>query len=152
MNEKEKNRKLENELNKIKTELNNLQLYMIQNKSLKINSIDDYKTLSTQISEKDSKIKELKDKLNRYPFDLNEGEKLMTIQFYYAKYNFYYTMFCKNTDIFNNIEKKIYENKIDYYNPDNLYMTNGIIIDKSKSLKDNNINNNDQILIYSSYK
>ena len=76
----------------------------------------------------------------------------MTIQFYYAKYNFYYTMFCKNTDIFNNIEKKIYENKIDYYNPDNLYMTNGIIIDKSKSLKDNNINNNDQILIYSSYK
>ena len=152
MNEKEKNRKLENELNKIKTELNNLQLYMIQNKSLKINSIDDYKTLSTQISEKDSKIKELKDKLNRYPFDLKEGEKLMTIQFYYAKYNFYYTMFCKNTDIFNNIEKKIYENKIDYYNPDNLYMTNGIIIDKYKSLKDNNINNNDQILIYSSYK
>ena len=52
------------------------------------------------IIEKDKKIKELKLKISRIPFTLEEGEKLMTIILKLKDENLIYPITCKNTDVF----------------------------------------------------
>ena len=58
-----------------------------------------------------------------------------------------YSIICKNTDIFNNIEKKFYEDYNEYYNTENYFTVNGNRINKYKSLDENQINNNDIIVL-----
>ena len=53
----------------------------------------------------------------------------------------------KNTDIFNNIEKTLYEDYKDYYETNNFFTVNGLKINRFKSLEENNIHNNDVILL-----
>ena len=72
--EKEKNRELEEEIKKLKALLNN-------------NNINNYKDLNKgkqedliySVLKKDKEIEDLKTKLARFPFQLLQGEKLMSI-------------------------------------------------------------------------
>ena len=115
--EKFKNNKLEEKLKKLEEEfkkLNNLD-----------NNIDSKESLMKIILEKDKEINELKIKLSRFPFELKEGEKLMTVNFISADQKVqHYSLICKNTDTFN-----------------------GNKIHKLKSLDENNIRNNDIIML-----
>jgi len=97
-------------------------------------NLNNNESLNKLILEKDKKIKELEIKLKRYPFELNEGEKLITI-------------ICKNTEIFKIIEKKLYEDYKKYYDTQNYFTFNGKTVDKLKTLKENGIKNNDVIVI-----
>ena len=103
------------------------------------------------ILERDKEIKELKQKLSRYPFELNEGEELMTVNISSVDQELQnYTIICKDTVIFSALEKKLYEdikNKKDYYSTENFFTVNGNKINKSKSLKENNIHNHDSIIL-----
>ena len=135
------NNKLNEEINKSKYYSNNDQI--ISNESLDLKD-ELYKT----IIEKNKEIKELKIKLARFPFELNEGEKLMTINFTTMDSKIRnYSIICKNTDIFNNLEKKLYEEYKTYYETDNYFYANGHRIHKLKSLEENNIHNNDVIML-----
>ena len=58
-----------------------------------------------------------------------------------------YSLLCKNTDIFNTLEKKLYEDYKEYYETENYFTVNGKKIQKLKSLKENKIHNNDVIML-----
>ena len=108
-------------------------------KSLMINTLLD----------KDKQIKELKLKLSRFPFELNEGEKLITVVFKSSDQNIpHFSIICKNTDIFNVIEKKLYEEYKDYYDSENYFMAKGLRVQKYKSLDENHIHDHDVIILY----
>ena len=55
------------------------------------------------------KIRQLKAKLARYPFELLPGEKMMSIIFTSLKQEVHYSVICKNTDKFINVELKLYD-------------------------------------------
>ena len=142
--EKFKNNKLEEKLKKLEEEfkkLNNL------DKNLD-NNINSKESLMKIILEKDKEINELKIKLSRFPFELKEGEKLMTVNFISADQKVqHYSVICKNTDTFNVLEKKLYEDYKEFYETENYFTFNGKKIHKLKNLDENNIKNNDIIML-----
>ena len=101
------------------------------------------------IFDKDEEIKILKIKLNRFPFELNENEKLLTVIFTTYDEIFYYSIICKNTERFNTIENKLYDSYSEYSNPENYFIFNGRKINKVKTLEENGIKNNSIIILNS---
>ena len=116
-----------------------------------INFISDKKSkeqLYNIIIEKDKEIKELKLSISRYPFELKEGEFLMTVNFMSIDNKIQnYSLICKNNDTFNIIEKKVYEEYKEFYETENYFTVNGRKINKCKTLDENNIHNNDAIIL-----
>ena len=101
--------------------------------------------LMKELKEKKEEIIKIK---SRYPFELSEGEEMMSIIISSIAQSFYYSIICKNTDLFVKIEAKLYNEYPNYNDPNNYFMVNGNVINKYKSLKDNNIHNSDIILLY----
>ena len=54
---------------------------------------------------------------------------------------------CKNTELFCDLEKKIYQKNDKYIDIGNYFTLNGKKIDETKSLDDNNIKDNDIIVL-----
>ena len=150
--EKDKYKKLEEKTNKLKLDLdnaiNNYKSNNSQGLDNKLNNYDSKESLYKLILEKDEKIKVLEIKLKRFPFELNEGEELITVNFSSTDQKVQnYSVICKNTDIFNMIEKKLYEDFKDYYDTENYFTFKGKKVHKLRSLKENGIKNNDVIII-----
>ena len=144
-NEKSKNKDLEEEIKQLRKKINNLKLESENNRKFLENlDIKDYCKI---ILEKDKEINELKNKLSRFPFILNEGEKLISVNFQSLNESLSYIVICKNTDIFNTIEKKLYEEYPEYLESENYFEIKGKKINKYKSLEKNKIHNNDIIII-----
>ena len=137
-NLKNENEKLSLKNNKLNIENNN-----INNKLNKI-----ILESNEQINEKEKIIKQYELNISQFPFKFSPGEKIITIIFASFDKNIIYSFICKNTDIFNFIEKKFYEKYIEYKDLDNIFISNGRKIDKNKSLEENNIKNNDIITIF----
>ena len=96
---------LNNQLKKYKDLTNNTQNQSLQNNNTEYSKESLYQT----ILEKDKEIKELRIKLSRFPFELKEGEKLMTVNFQSLDQKLKsYSIICKNTDLINNKEKIIW--------------------------------------------
>ena len=72
----------------------------------------------------------------------------MTIIFISSDQNIISSFICKNTHIFNFLENKFYEKYTEFKGLDNIFFSNGIKIDKNKSLDENKIKNNDIITIF----
>ena len=118
------------------------------NQELSSINIDSKESLITTILEKEREIKALKIKLSRYPFILEEGEKLMVLNFKSVDQKIQnHSIICKNTDIFNYIEKKLYDDFKEYYDTENYFTVNGNKIHKLKNLDENKLHNNDIILL-----
>ena len=151
--EKIKNKNLEAKIEYLKKELDekiNLNEILIKNNEIKKFSEKNYskEELYNIIIEKEKQLKNLKLKISRYPFELKEGEKIMTVNFISVDHLIQnYSLICKNTDIFNIIERKIYEDYKEYYNTENYFTVNGNKINKYKNLDENNIHNNDVIIL-----
>ena len=162
------NNYIQNNIDELKKELNkkNLKIKELENKILMLeNEIENNKlkekstkiTLSKdnskilmlyeKIFEKENEIKELKLKLSRFPFELNKGEKLMSIIFTSLDQKIHHSIICKNTDKFNYIENKLYKSYPEYQDNENFFTVNGIKINKSKSLEENKIRNNNIIIL-----
>ena len=122
---------------------NNKIIEIMNNKNNQELNINLYKA----IFDKDEEIKILKIKLNRFPFELNENEKLLTVIFTTYDEIFYYSIICKNTERFNAIENKLYDVYSDYSNPENNFVFNGRKINKVKTLEQNGIKNNSIIIL-----
>ena len=90
-----------------------------------LNEIDSKESLFKTILEKDKEISNLKLKLSRYPFELNEGEKLMTLIFTSIDQKINYSIICKNTDRFNLIENKLYDIYPEYSETENYFIVHG---------------------------
>jgi len=92
-------------------------------------------------------IEELKEKLSRFPFEILKGEKLMSIIVISSDKKLHRTIICKNTELFCDLEKKIYQKNDKYIDIGNYFTLNGKKIDETKSLDDNNIKDNDIIVL-----
>ena len=147
----------ENELNEVNKKLKELKK-IIDEKENKINeekkNIKKLKELILNNNSNINKIKELmnKTKLNiindiklNIPLQIKSEEKMMCIIFKYIDKNNYYSIICKNTDIFSNIEKKFYDKYPEYKNTQSEFFVNGNKIDRFKSINDNKIKNSDII-------
>ena len=152
--EKMKNKEFEKELINLKNKLNdkiNLELNQKEKekeKPINIEFKNESKELFLEtIMEKDKEIKELKLKLSRYPFELMEGEKIISIILTSVDQKFFHSIICKNKEKFNIIENKFYEAYPDYIETENFFTLNGKKVNKYKTLDDNNIKNNDIILL-----
>ena len=83
-------------------------------------------------------------KLN-IPLQIKSEEKMMSIIFISIDEDIHYSIICKNTDIFSNIEKKFYDKYPEYKNTQNEFIINGNKVDRLKNIDDNKIKNSDII-------
>ena len=84
-------------------------------------------------------------KLN-IPLQIKSEEKMMSIIFKSIDENNYYSIICKNTDIFSNIEKIFYDKYPEYKNTQSEFFINGNKVDRFKNIDDNKIKNSDIII------
>jgi len=94
-----------------------------------------------------SESKEVKKFDFNIPIVLKNAEKMMSIIFISNDQNIHYSIICKNTDHFENIERLLYEKYPEYKNKNIHFTLNGEKINRSKSLDDNKIRNGDIIIL-----
>ena len=113
------------------------------------NDINANLELYNSIFEKDKENKILKTKLSRFPFELNEGEKLMSVIFTSSEQSAYQSIICKNTEKFNNLENKLYDIDIykNYSESENYFIVRGRKINRNKTLEQNEIKDSDIIIL-----
>ena len=103
--------------------------------------------LYDEISENQKEIKNLKGKLERFPFELCENEKLMSVIISTEDKNIQYSVIAKNTDKFLRIEEKFYEQFPEFGKVENSFNINGNKINKYQTLEENSIKNSELIII-----
>ena len=59
----------------------------------------------------------------------------------------HYAIICKNTYIFNKVEKMLYDKYPEYLELENFFTVNGVKINKCKTMEENNIKYSDVILL-----
>ena len=141
--------KLNKEINELKEKINNLEKELKKEKNKNEILNKNKESLYKEIDKKDEEIKILTTNLSRFPFKLNEGEKLITVIFTTYDESLYYSIICKNTERFSTIENKLYDSYSEYYNPENDFIFNGRKINKVKTLEENGIKNNSIIILNS---
>ena len=90
---------------------------------------------------------EVRNLKSRFPFESSQKEKLMVVNIESSDENIFYSTIWKNTDNFSRIENMLYTKYPEYCKKNNIFICNGIIIDKQKSLEQNKIIDNDLITI-----
>ena len=140
MNEKNKN-----ELMEINELLNNEIKKFCDSQNIKKDKDNSNKDII--IKELNKEIDKLKEKLSRYPFELSKGEKLLSVIFTSSDQNMYYSIICKNTQKFTELEEKLYNDYPEYSKSNNYFIINGNRVNKTKSLDENKIGNNDIIIL-----
>ena len=159
---------LENELKEIKK--NNRELKekieemnkIIKDKELKINNEEkkfeelnqkmnelkiicdnnaNFKKVIELIEEMKEKEREIKDLKNQFPFELLKGEKLISVIFISEREDICWSIICKNTHNFNEVENLFYDRYPEYKEFKLIFLINGLEINKYQSLEKNNIYN-----------
>ena len=132
----------DNIINDLKKQLenkepNNLKSQLIQNNNQNNNeTIELYK-----------RIDELNKKLKRYPINLEENEKLMSVIFTSVDQKAHYSIICKNTDTINKLEAELYKEYPEYCVTENYFLCKGQVINKFQSFEMNHIKNGDTIIL-----
>ena len=108
------------------------------------NSFDKFINL---INEKENKIRDLEEKIKRYPFVLEKDEKIMSIIFSSINQKVNYSMVCKNTDTIHKLEEKLYEEYPNLSESENYFLCKGKVLNKFQSFEKNHIKNGDIILL-----
>ena len=133
-------------LNKEKNLTKNLneKINQLKNNSNDNNSIEKRLELMEKLEKKENEIKEIK---SRYPFELLEGEKIMSVIFISVDQKIHYSIICKNTDKFSKIENLLYEKYPEYLESENFFLVNGNKVNRFKKLEENGIHNSDIITL-----
>ena len=148
--EQTKNYKLSNENANLKQKISQLQFQLNSQNMNNISNIQNnsYDKLINLINEKENIIKNLKEKIKRYPFVLEKNEKIMSIIFSSVNQKVNYSMVCKNTDTIHKLEEKLYEEYPNLSERENYFLCKGRLLNKFQSFEKNNIKNGDIILLY----
>ena len=88
---------------------------------------------------------EVKEMKSKYPFEIFEEEKLMTVNIICVNPNITHSIICKNTHKFIYLENILYEKYPELTESENFFMCNGAKVNKYKTLEDNKIKDNDII-------
>ena len=111
-------------------------------------------SLENQIKNKNSelqKYKESKDNQDEDIFNsIKPGEKILAINFVSMGSNDInnYNQICKNTELFVRVEERLYKDFPQFKEHETYFEVNAKRIKRFKSLKDNNIKNNDVINMF----
>ena len=100
--------------------------------------------LMEKLVEKEELLKNMK---LRYPFEIAEGEKIMTVNIISVEHNITHSIICKNTHKFNYLENKLYEKYPELLESENYFITSGNKVNKYKTLEENKIKDNDIITL-----
>ena len=141
-----KNKDYEQKINLLERELNKYKS-KTENNKIKVSKDIQNNNAINSILEKDKEIKELRLKLSRYPIQLEEGEKLISVIFVSSDQKVHYSIICKNTSKFSIIEGKLYEEYNEYEELETYFTVNGRRINRHKTLDDNKIKNSDIIML-----
>ena len=76
------------------------------------------------------------------------GDELMTVIFISCEKKVHYSLICKKTDKFKDIEERLYKIYPDYSKTNNYFLANGNTINKSKTLEEIKIKNSNIITLY----
>ena len=146
-NNKQENKEINiNMIEEEDNEANKNSLIIELNKELK--NLNDYLTNSMNVDKMNELLEEIRirDKIiSSYPVQLLEGEKLLSVIFVSIDKKINYSVICKNTNKFNEIENVLYDAYPEYAEKENYFSVNGKDINKYESLEFNNIQNNDII-------
>ena len=122
-----------------------------------LNIINDEKqknqSLQDRINQKDNEIKKLKEELADKVLALNSHNQLimknqmMSINFISTDSYLHYSIPCLSTDIFAEIEEKLYKEYPEYRETDNYFLYNGNKIFRFKTIEQNNIKNGKPITL-----
>ena len=145
----------QNEINKNlieeKESINEINENLIEEKEsineIKENSNEKIKDLVKQNNDLYKENKDLKEKLKRYPFNLEKDEKLMSIIISSKDEKILYSLICKNNNTINDIEKEIYKVYPEYPQVNNIFLYKGKKIGKFQTLESNNIKNGDILIL-----
>lgn len=156
---KDENKKLRTEINDLKNKLYEKEI-INQDLNIKIKELKKRDTgnssslnekiinLYEELRKKDQKIEELKEMLKRYPIELSENERLMSLIITSSDQKINYSIICKNTDKFIKIEGMIYSEYPEYEELSNYFISNGKKINKFRTLEENQIRNSDIITLF----
>ena len=134
---KEEKQMNDNRVNYLENIINELKLKLQE----KDNIINEDKK---QINELNNTIFELKDEIDQLKFYIvSQNEQLMYLKIISSDQKINFSLFAKDTDIFNKIENLLYQKYPNYIEINNYFLVNGMKINKYKTLKDNKIKNND---------
>ena len=101
--------------------------------------------LNKEIKIKNEEIKQLKKVL---PFEINKGDKIITLIFTTTDQKFYLSIICKISDIFTNLINKVMKEYPEYKEKAIYFMCNGAMIQEYKTVEENNLKNSNIILIH----
>ena len=99
------------------------------------------------LKEKEDIIKDLNDKIKRYPFILEKDEKIISIIFSSMDQQVNYSLLCKNTDTINRIEERLYKEFPNLSEKENYFLCKGQILNKFQTFEKNHIKNGDIIIL-----
>ena len=102
--------------------------------------------LMEKLEKKDNELKKFKEII---PFDLKDGEELLTIILASSNEMVYHAFICKNTENFRSVENRLYVIFPQYEKIEKQFTVNGRKIEESKTLKENGIKDNDIIIMSS---
>ena len=143
--EKNRNIKLQNEINTLKKLVNEKEEMITREKENKTDLMKAFEDLKKQFAQinnaKDDEIKKLK----------SSEEKLMTLIVISNDEIVHYSFICKNTYKFTKIEEMIYEKYPEYKKRENSFVVIGKKINRNKTLEENKIKNSDIITLISKY-
>ena len=110
-----------------------------------INKATSEKKIIELVEELIAKEKEIKEIKSRYPCDLLKNEHLLIVTFISKNEDIHYSLICKNTEKFSNLENKLYEKypQLTEYNKYNKeFYYNGKSLHRFKNIDENKICNN----------
>ena len=95
-------------------------------------------------------LKELLPQLNEQEAQnnkLNIEKKKLTINFITSDQIIHHSLSCFNTDIFSDIEDELYNNYPELKFRNNVFLCGGKVLERMKTLEENNVKDDDKILI-----
>ena len=93
------------------------------------------------------RIDDLNKKLSRYPFVLEEGEKILSVIFTSVSQKVNYSMVCKNTDSIYKLEGELYKTFPELSETNNCFLCNGTVVNRFKKFEELKFKNGDIIVI-----
>jgi hypothetical protein len=140
-------KKLEESYEKLKEKENIIANNIKKIKDLEKSIQDKENSLNKYLQENNKLINDIEKLKKSIPFNLSEGEKLISIAFLSSDQNICFPVICKNTDNFIKIENLIYEKYPEYKDPKNDFFINGNKFNKNGSLEENNIKDKSIIIL-----
>ena len=93
------------------------------------------------------RIDDLNKKLSRYPFVLEEGEKILSVIFISDSQKINYSMVCKNTDSIYKLEGELYKTFPELSETNNCFLCKGTVVNRFKKFEELKFKNGDIIII-----